>query len=247
MACALAAMHHIFQRFVERLNESTDPTGFRSTMAEAAEALDLPCFAYARVPADAKGVVDLISTYPVGWTDHYLKSHYETLDPVIRTSHESIEPFEWGQEVGGFELTDRQKDFFDEASHFGIRCGFTIPMRDGSGPIAAVTFASNSPREAFIRSIRANARALQLMAISLHAHARRQLWRPANIIGGVQLSPREMECLIWASQGKSAWATGKILGISDATVKFHLANVRSKLKVTNLRQAIALLNRTQTR
>ena len=47
------------------------------------------------------------------------------------------------------------------------------------------------------------------------------------------MSPREMECLLWAAKGKSAWATAKILGISDATVKFHLGNVRSKLNVTS--------------
>lgn len=216
-------------------------------MAEAAVALDLPCFAYARMPREAGGTVDLISTYPPEWTDHYLKSHYETLDPVIRTSYESVEPFEWGKEADASQLTDRQKEFFAEASFFGIRCGFTIPIRDGTGPIAAVTFASSAPRETFMRSVRINARALQLMSICLHAHARRRLWRPLNIVAGVHLSPREIECLTWAAQGKSAWATAKILGISDATVKFHLGNVRRKLQVTNLRQAVALLNRTQTR
>jgi DNA-binding CsgD family transcriptional regulator len=59
--------------------------------------------------------------------------------------------------------------------------------------------------------------------------------------------PREMECLIWAAKGKSAWATATILGISDTMVKFHLGNVCHKLKVASLRQAIALLNGAQTR
>lgn len=237
--------HHIFQKFVKQLSDSQDVDSLRVAMAEAAAAFDLPSFAYARMPPHAKGPVVLISTYPVRWTDHYLKSHYELLDPVIRASYRCIEPFEWGEGAEEFELTDRQREFFDEASNFGIRCGFTVPIQDGLGPVAAVTFASNERREAFVRSIRMNARVLQLMAIFLHAHASRKLCH-SRIVGDVQLSPREMECLLWAAKGKSAWATAKILGISDATVKFHLGNVREKLNVTSTRQAIAILSRSQT-
>lgn len=235
-------MHNIFQKFVERLDASEDIDSFRMAMAEAAAAFDLPCFAYARMPPQSEGTVTLVSTYPVRWTDHYLRSHYEILDPVIRISHQTVRPFEWGQHADGPDLTHRQREFFEEASSFGICCGFTIPIQDGRGPVAAVTFASSGRREVFVRSIRMNARVLQLMAISLHAHARRKLSHSTDP-GGEQLSPREMECLLWAAKGKSAWATAKILGISDATVKFHLGNVRKKLNVTSIRQAIAMLSR----
>jgi DNA-binding CsgD family transcriptional regulator len=238
-------MHHIFQRFADGLNDSRDPNDFRSTLEEAALALDLPCFAYARMPTQIDGAVSLIASYPSAWTDHYFECHYEALDPVILMAHQSVEPFVWGEEWNGPGLTERQKAFFEEAAAFGIRCGFTIPIRDGDGPIAAVTFASSEKRESFVRSITINRHVLQLMAISLHCHARRKLW-PSNVVAGVRLSAREMECLVWAAEGKSAWATAKIIGVSDATVRFHLANVRTKLGVCSLRQAIRLLNRGQT-
>jgi len=234
-------MHQIFRKFVEQLNESGNADSFRRTMELGTAAFDLPCFAYACMPTRAKGTVNLISNYPVHWTDHYLKSHYETLDPVIYAVCRSVEPFEWGQDAGGFDLDGRQRAFFEEASGFGIRCGFTIPLRDGCGSIAAVTFASSERRTSFIRSIRKNVRALQLMAASLHYHACRRLWQ-TRTIGGRELSPREFECLVWAARGKSAWATAKILGISDATVRFHLGRVRAKLNVTTTRQAIAFLD-----
>lgn len=233
--------HRIFRNFVEQINEGKDAASFRMAMADGASAFDLPCFAYACMTSGAKNTVDLISNYSIHWTDHYLKSHYEALDPVICAAYRSMVPFEWGQDVDGFDLSNRQREFFEEASSFGIRCGFTIPMRDGSGSIAAVTFASSERRASFIRSIRRNACALQFMAVSLHYHARRKLW-PSHVIGGKKLSPREFECLVWAARGKSAWATAKILGISDATVRFHLGHVRTKLNVTTTRQAIALLD-----
>ncbi len=102
--------------------------------------------------------------------------------------------------------------FFDEASAFGINCGFTIPIHDGRGPLAAVTFAGDIRRPAFERTIKINNRVLQLMAATLHAHVRRKLW-PDPVIAGVALSPREYECLFWVAQGKSRWETERILSL----------------------------------
>lgn len=237
-------MHHVFQRFVERLNDSREPGSFQKAMAEAAAAFELPCFAYLRMPRDKRAAAGLISTYPVGWTDHYLGLHYERLDPVIRMAHTRTEPFEWGLGTDSFELSGEQKNFFDEASDFGIRCGFTIPIQDIRGPVAAVTFASDVRRPEFLRSVEANARVLQFMAIVLHAHARRKLY-PEVSASGVRLTERECECLRWAAQGKSRWETGQILGLSPWTVKFHLENAKSKLGVRTVAQAILQWERTK--
>ncbi|MDE2183695.1 MAG: LuxR family transcriptional regulator [Alphaproteobacteria bacterium] len=237
-------MHHVFQRFVERLNDSREPEAFQVAMAEAASAFELPCFAYLRMPRDNRALAALISTYPVGWTDHYLNVHYERLDPVIRVAHQRTEPFEWGLGADDFDLSKQQQTFFDEAAEFGIRCGFTIPIKDARGPVAAVTFASDVRRPEFQRSIQANARVLQLMAISLHAHARRKLYTDIDI-KGVHLTARERECMHWAAQGKSRWETGQILKVSAWTVKFHLDNAKAKLGVRTVTQAIARLERAQ--
>ncbi|MDX8450958.1 helix-turn-helix transcriptional regulator [Mesorhizobium sp. VK3C] len=62
-------------------------------------------------------------------------------------------------------------------------------------------------------------------------------------IDGVLLTPREYECLQWAAQGKTDWEIGRILGITQRTVAFHLVNARGKLGVTTTRQAIGRLAR----
>lgn len=233
-------VHNVFQNFVDRLNESHDADAFHQAMANAALAFDLPCFAYLSMPRDGRATAGLISSYPVSWTQHYLRQHYERLDPVIVSAHEQTEPFEWGLEANWSPLTSDQKSLFDEAAQFGIRCGFTVPIHDGRGPVAAVTFASDTRRPEFQRTIEGNRRVLQLMAIDLHAHARRKLWRDP-VFNGVRLSPRELECLQWAAKGKSAWAIGQILKISRRTAAFHLDNARAKLGVQTLGQAIAWL------
>lgn len=45
------------------------------------------------------------------------------------------------------------------------------------------------------------------------------------------LSPRELECLLWVSRGKSSGDIGAILGLSPRTVDSYLEKVCSKLRV----------------
>lgn len=52
------------------------------------------------------------------------------------------------------------------------------------------------------------------------------------------LSAREREVLLWAAQGKTAWETSAILGISPKTVEFHLANCGRKLGTATKAQTI---------
>jgi LuxR family transcriptional activator of conjugal transfer of Ti plasmids len=79
-----------------------------------------------------------------------------------------------------------------------------------------------------------------LIALYFHAYARRKLDSKGNI-DGVSLSAREIECLEWAAQGKSAWEIGSILGISRRTAAFHLDNAKAKLGVRSICQAVARL------
>jgi LuxR family transcriptional activator of conjugal transfer of Ti plasmids len=231
-------MHRIFQTFIDGLAEGSDESAFSDTMSRAASALELSCFAYLCLPHRPNDTARLISTYPEPWTAHYLKCHYERLDPVIRRALKVIEPFEWGSTINSGSHSEAQRQLFEEAATFGIRYGFTIPIHDGHGPVAAVTFASDGQGLAFRRCVEGQRHVLQLMAMYFHASARRKL-RSDRIVDGVALSPREYQCLEWSSAGKSAWEIGQILGITRRTVAFHLDNAKAKLDVFSLHQAIA--------
>lgn len=231
-------MHRIFQRFTDRLADSVDEIDLRDAMAEAAGMLDLRWFAYLTLPRDRRGEARLISTYPPAWTAYYLQEHYERVDPVVAQARRHFEPFRWGVAGDGMVLSRQQKQLFDEAAEFGIRCGLTVPIHDRRGQVAAVTFAADLNHSAFCRSIDAHERVVQLMAMYFHAHARRK-FISERVVDGVKLSPREFECLEWAAQGKSAWEIGCILGISRRTAAFHLENAKAKLGVRSTCQAVA--------
>jgi DNA-binding CsgD family transcriptional regulator len=53
------------------------------------------------------------------------------------------------------------------------------------------------------------------------------------------ISARELECLKWIAEGKTAWEAGVILGISERTVRFHLNAAREKLDCQTTTQAVA--------
>lgn len=58
----------------------------------------------------------------------------------------------------------------------------------------------------------------------------------AEVIG---LTPRERDALGWVAQGKSDWEISVILGVSEATARWHVDNGRRKLGAVNRAQAVA--------
>ena len=56
--------------------------------------------------------------------------------------------------------------------------------------------------------------------------------------GPVRLTPRQLECLKWAGEGKSSVDIASILGISPATVDGHIAEACLRLGVRTRIQAI---------
>lgn len=233
-------MRRTFQAYVDRLMECQEEGELRQSMADTAAALDLSCFAYLALPNELTDTPVLISNYPTIWTTHYVQMRYERLDPVIVQALREPEPFQWGLGFGPVENSAAGQQVFEEAARFGIRCGFTIPVHDTTGAIAAITFAADARRSSFERVVERHAGVLQLMAMYFHAHASRKL-PSRRKIDGILLSPREIECLKWAAEGKSAWDTSRILGISRHTVTFHLDNARAKLGVRSTVQAVARL------
>ena len=57
--------------------------------------------------------------------------------------------------------------------------------------------------------------------------------------GGVRLTDRERDALAWVANGKSDWEISRILGVSEATARFHVDNARRKLGAANRAHAVA--------
>ncbi len=53
------------------------------------------------------------------------------------------------------------------------------------------------------------------------------------------LSTRELTVLKWMKEGKTNWEIGRIIGLSERTVRFHVGSIFEKLNVTSRTQAVA--------
>lgn len=75
------------------------------------------------------------------------------------------------------------------------------------------------------------------------AEAAAPLHDPIVMDGGphhAPLTPRQIECLAWARDGKSSGDIGLILGISARTVDGHVAEACARLEVRTRVQAVAM-------
>ncbi|WIW50292.1 LuxR family transcriptional regulator (plasmid) [Bradyrhizobium sp. 62B] len=231
--------HRIFQNFLNLLINANNADGFSDALAVTGRALELPCLAYLGWPKRRGENAFVISTYPANWVAHYVRNHYERLDPIIERALATTEPFSWDHKEPHKLRSPAQRSLLDEGAQCGIRLGFTVPIHNGAS-MAALTFATDQNDRAFQLGIERRSEVLQFMAISFDRRVRQKLSHEL-VIANVELSRREMECLDWVAKGKTTWEIGQILQISPNTVKSYLNNAKNKLGVRTLAEATSRL------
>jgi LuxR family transcriptional regulator, activator of conjugal transfer of Ti plasmids len=232
-------MTPVFQTFINDLQHASAKEALGGAMTRLAATFGLTRFAYLGFPRPGREQPIHVTTYPDEWTNHYLNHRYQDIDPVVTQARNSLLPFSWDVQTPGPLLSGEQRRFFGEATEFGINCGLTVPIHDGNGGIAAVTFASDSDPDVLQGTVDANRHILHLAAIYFHVHARQKLESIINL-DHPHLSPREVACLQWVVRGKNSWDICEILSISRRTVVFHLENAKRKLNAVTMPQAVAI-------
>ena len=86
----------------------------------------------------------------------------------------------------------------------------------------------------------AEARASHISADVVMLAAANPASEEATAVGGVALTPRELQVLELLAEGLPNKAIAARLGISDQTVKFHVASIAAKLGATNRTDAVRL-------
>jgi DNA-binding CsgD family transcriptional regulator len=206
-------MRH-FDQFVTGLQDAVSLAEIGTTMLEAVRETGADTFDYAARTGDGECIVFTDGT-PVQGPDRPDRSPLLSLTERAAVEHL---PFFWNAP--------------GNVQHDGWRC-WAVPIPDVPGRAGIVTFGAPEESGAFGK----HKATLHAMAIHLHANirkltARRHAGQPNR------LTYRELQCLHWASRGKSRTDTAQILGIRPRTVKFHLENVQRKFEVAHTSQAI---------
>ncbi|VAW75594.1 Transcriptional activator protein LuxR [hydrothermal vent metagenome] len=226
--------------FIDTVSRADSVDALHAVCADLCEDYGFDRFIYgARIPTSfVKPYFIFISGYPKEWRDHYTRKNYMIVDPTVEYCARSVTPLCWdGKSELGTGTPEVQR-FMSEAHDFGLNSGVSFPLHTAQGDFAMLSFAS----EKLGVSTPSLQRVLpigQLFTAYLHESVRRVFASDVLTLSKVDLTGREKECLLWATEGKTAWETSQILSIAERTVTFHLQNVQHKLGVNNRQQAVA--------
>ncbi len=168
---------------------------------------------------------------PPAWIKRYAANGYIYRDATVRRLCFDQEPFTWDAALEQYADDPLAVRIMHEAADHGIRAGLTIPLLTLDASLAA---CSVSGRHLEVPPDKIGT----VQLIATYAAARLMLLRGTEPLE-VRLTDREREVLQWVADGKTAWETGEILGVSSKTVEHHLSTSRHKLRALNSVQAVA--------
>jgi len=174
------------------------------------------------------------SNYPEKWSRQYTEQRLAYVDPTVLHCFSSNLPLLWGAETFKEGV---QRELYEEASANGVRAGVALPVHGPGGEFGVLSFVVDARMTPDLqRAMTQTLPILSLIRDFAFASSRRFCTEPAAV--APKLTVRELEVLKWVMVGKSSWEISRIISCSEATVNFHMANVRQKFNVTTRQQAV---------
>lgn len=185
-----------------------------------------------------EGFSDVLNvSFPEEWLYLYWKNRYTEVDPVLRALMQSQQTQIWSQ-VYTSVRSEKEKEFVETATSFGLTDGVTVGSLDPSCGVATFfAFAGGETAE--------HARYVKFLDY-LGQHLHLALLRSATKTSAstdtcvTTLSPREVTILNWMKNGKTNWEIAQIVGVTERTVRFHIESIFGKLDVSSRTQAVAV-------
>ncbi|MEO6013693.1 MAG: LuxR family transcriptional regulator [Devosia sp.] len=181
----------------------------------------------------------LAVTYSPDWVERYRTQGYLKIDPVVRIGLKRLLPFDWSE----FTETDKSvNQLFGEAAEFGLGPkGISFPIHGHAGDKALLSVSADLSELDWKGVRRTILQQFPIIAAHLHEAVLRteSATRPIP-----RLSPRELECLQWSSEGKTVWECSVILGLSQHTVRCYLESARHKLAASSNAHAVSIALRS---
>lgn len=188
-------------------------------------------------PRNSDAGITALTTYSEKWVSECMEMpvHYIALDPILKHLASSVRPLVWDE---GTYASSNGSAIYERFSGYGLGSGMTVNVRGAHSESLSLGFTCSGRRAAIPKALSPQLGALCLSATAaLHAFST-MAEASRTQEQTVKLTPRELELLRWCRCGKTAWESGNILGISQATAQFHLKNATHKLGVASKQQAV---------
>ena len=220
------------------VSTSTDRATLEARLVRFAQNMDFGIISVA-VAVDRPGqapLFEMIGNTPEGYQEISGQPDVIKRDPVLKRLKSLSIPFTYNQQL---YAAAGAGDIWESMAPFGFKTGVAMALHLPAGRhfLLGVDREDDLPEDD-AKTTRMIAD-LQLLAV----HAQEAAIRVLLPSAGEQetsptLTPREREVMRWTREGKSAWAVGEILSLSEATVNFHIRNVMRKFGVSGKHMAV---------
>jgi len=180
---------------------------------------------------------DTVDNTPQAWHNYFNDRSVWRVDPVMQHCKRNSVPIVWSQDT---YVERGLGQLWEEQAQFGYRCGIglALHMPEGRHFLFGVDCNADLPRDsALLTRMVAD---IQLFAVYAQEAAWRVILPKEQDVSSihVRLTPRELECLRWTMDGKTAWEVGGLLGIAERTAVLHISNAMRKLDCGSKHQAV---------
>ncbi len=234
------------QAFIDRSRKASSPADLHDLMHGISADMGFDFFALVHhVDLRPFGMVNgqsltsefiALSNYPQAWIEQYINDDVVNFDPRLLASQRTNVGFGWDQIHELIDITPMHLKTIERARHAGIDDGFTVPANVPGEINGSCNFAVGPKRAA----PRINFPMAQLVGSFAFQAARSMVVRSRGLTARppVKLTDRQLECIVLVARGKTDWEIGTILGISEQTVKQHIADARSRYDVPKRMQVV---------
>lgn len=195
--------------------------------------LDNATYHLAQLPGSLVDGPYVKSTYPAEWLTRYLIKGYVRIDPVVTEGFSRMLPFDWSE----LTMTPQAADLFADFQAHGLAAqGYSVPVIDKLARRALFSVNARMSDKEWAAFVHENGAGIAEIAHKIHRKAMEEINQSYPL---PRLGPRELECLTWSAQGKTAKETARLLNVSEVTVRDYLLSARLKLDAENITKAIA--------
>jgi len=233
---------------IQKIEKSFSQNEIRVVLEQLSTYFQFDYFTFSRIFPTAITRLDLIAigNYPQQWIDIYTEKNYIFLDPASQHCLSSRLPFFWKNIF--LDKNKKVRAFANDCAKFGLKEGFSISVTGNCGDVSLLSFGG---RRTFNEKEAESKKIIYLTHIILPTlHEKLTQICPVGTLYPTktqqgknlplqELTAREIECLLWSAEGKTALEISMIIQITESTVNFHLKNAVVKLDCNNKTHAVA--------
>jgi LuxR family transcriptional regulator, quorum-sensing system regulator CciR len=176
-----------------------------------------------------------IGNYPSAWIEVFERDGLYATDPIHIASQRTHAGFTWSDVDKLVHLSAHHRRVLAAASKEGLGDGYTIPTHLPGESNGTCSFAMKCGRALPEASLMA---AQLIGTYAMEAGRRIVRSDQGEHTSRPKLTPRQLECVIFAARGKTDWEIATILGIKETTAREYIEDACARYDVHKRMQLV---------